>query len=504
MKKSLFVCLFLISGLFVEVFSSAVTFYAGNDFYLREDRIDTLNSSSDLFFNFGLAAEDLGGSGLSFQTDLLASNAFYDKETGGSTRQKLELSTAYLNWRNASGGLNFRLGRQIYTNLGYDAIDFDGLRVKVRPNKKTSLNVASGLLVPSPYAKITSNQIRVYQEDGTSTLQPVYDYHHYLLSDPGKAAFATFDGSFSAIPFTTLNAAVSYVPPSYMHPVMVIDSVPGIDAFGNPTMLYSKREKKNKGDLNMALGLDLSPVPFIRLTGSGRLSFVQKGVDRFDGRLTVLPTKMLEVSAYALTEKGRIDSTNYFSVMFQEQLYEYGLILNLFPETDISVQVDAHFVSVEDEGADVFFTFDASNSNLNLGIALGTGYHGSIIRPYGGFRLPFLKVFTLEGTGEFFRAFPDVYVPVPWVPTPDSMGMLPEIPQDSLPSDDGAEPVLIKKGLSPYNAVLLSGGLKIAIPPAGLTFFPRIEYIMNRYYINDIRFLLTTNLLLRKYRGNRK
>ena len=87
-------------------------------------------------------------------------------------------------------------------------------------------------------------------------------------------------------------------------------------------------------------------------------------------------------------------------------------------------------------------------------------------RPYGGIKLPFLKVFTLEGSGEY------CYID--------------ETDKDNI-----------------YHLLQFSGGLKIGISPIGLTIFPRVEYITNRYFTKDLRLLVTTNLLINRFWGGK-
>ena len=248
----------------------------------------------------------------------------------------------------------------------------------------------------------------------------------------------------------------------------------------------------------MALGADIAPVDFLRFTGSGRFSVYHRGFDRFDTRLRFLPGKVGDVSVYLLGEKGRIDTTNYFSIMFFKQLYEYGLTANFFSESGIAVQLDYHSTIFTDEVSDHFLTFDASNRNLYGGAVLGLGYHGQAIRTYGGISVPFFKVFTFRGGAEFYRQFPVVYRAAPYdtvlVNTLWEAGMTQEQVHAILAAQD---PVEDRK--TPANAVLFTSGLRMTFASIGLSLYPRVEYITNRYYKQDVRFLLTTNVLIRKY-----
>ena len=503
MKKSICVFAVLISGFFAAVSGSLLTFHVGNDIYLTRDRIDTTARDNDLYFDFGFGLEDIGGSGLSFQTDWKATNAFIDGVTGASARRAVDISSGYFDWESANHVFGMRLGRQQYTSLAFDHYGFDGLSVGLEPTSKTSVNLGAGLLTPTSWGNpYTENETSIDPVTGQMSTNLETKYKHYLLSNPSTSAVAMLDGALSMIPFTNLTYALALVPAPYMRSTLGYDSISYIDPISgllrNDSLILTTKEGDKTGNFLMALGADISPVSFLRFTGSGRFSAYHKGIDRFDARLRFLPGDIGDISVYFLGEKGRIDSTNYFSIMFFKQLYEYGLTANFFSGTDIAVQFDYHFTSFHDEGTDHFIALDASNRYLHGGGVLGLGYHGESIRAYGGFSLPFLKIFSLRGNAEFYRQFPSVYQPVPY--DPEFAEALKAIGITDVGIDSvfaSMDPEKVHK--TPRNAVLLSAGLKMSIKAIGLSFYPRVEYISNRYYKEDVRFLLTTNLFLRKY-----
>ncbi|MBN1760356.1 MAG: hypothetical protein JW863_18655 [Chitinispirillaceae bacterium] len=503
MKKSICVVAILISGFYLSASGSLLTIHAGNDFYLSEDRIDTTNKDNDLFFDFGFGLDDIGGSGLSFHTDLKASNAFIDGETSASARRAIDISTGYLDWRSGNRVFGARFGRQLYSSLSFDSYDFDGLSIGIEPTKKSTINLAAGLRVPSPWG--TPYRKTVTATDPVSLLpyvDTVTGYKHNLLSNPGKSMVAMLDGSLSMIPFSTLTYGLSLVPAPYMRSHYGLDTTFSRDintgSLVVDTVDRTYSEGDTKGDFRIALGTDIAPVSFLRFTGSGRYSVYHKGLDRFDARLRFLPGKVGDISVYFLGDKGRIDSTNYFSLMCFKQLHEFGLTANFFSESGIAVQLDYHATSFIDEGTDHFLSFDASQRFLFGGAVLGLGYHGESIRAYGGFSLPFLKVFSLEGNAEFYRVFPNVYRDAPF--DPELINLLWE-QLGSLELVNAALATLPdeKINASPQNAVLFAGGLKILFRRAGLKFYPRVEYVTNRYYTKDMRFRFTTDILIRKY-----
>ncbi len=472
---------FILFGLFMHfpVGGTALTVYAGNDYYRYEDPIDSSKTGTDLLFDFGFGLENIGGSGLSLITDWMASNVFFDRLSRTDLRLPYQLNTGYIDWRSAEGKILFRVGRQQYTNLSIETFDIDGLRAGVRPTEKVTVNAAVGMYVPTPFSVFRhATKSRRYQSDTIidGIIQPVLKdtlidtviRKFDIISDPAKNTAFSIDGSFSIIPFTTITAAASLVPKAFDKTVYGFDTIKvrhtdfaTYDSLADSVIITSRNEKE---DFRLALGADISPVWALRFKGSMRFSLIQKGIDRFDGRLILFRGKPVELSTYITGEKGRIDSTNYFSVMFHRQITEFGISLNAFPGGESFLSVDYHITGIVNEGLDHFLSFDAANRYFNAGIVLGAGFHGLILKPSAGFRLPFLKIFTLQGAGEY--------------------SYIDETDKDNI-----------------YHLLTFSGGLKIAVRKIGLTIFPRAEYITNRYYTRDIRLLLTTNLLINKFWG---
>lgn len=484
MKKTFLAACLLISLNFVAIQGSALTFYAGNDYYFTKDLIDTTAKEHTLYFDLGLGLDDIGGSGVSFHSDFLATNAFYDGITGASTRKQVEITTGYLDWRSVKGGTKVRLGRQRYNNLVYDRYDLDGARLTVRPNSEMCFGAVYGLAVPSPYAKILMNN--VLDISGNPTDSFTTEYKQYYLSDPNKASVMLLDGALSMIPFTTLNLSFGIVPAPYMHLRKTGDYVfdvsdPASGLPGKDTMPVF--EEPGKDDVRAALGVNISPEAFVRFSGSGRYSKVHNGLDRLDGRLTIIPAAIAEISAYYFMSKGQIDSTNYLAYLFLDQLQEIGVSADFFPDKASCIHLDYHFITSANEGANHFFTFNASNRALFGGITLSTGYNGLVIHPFGSVRFPFWKVFTLEAAADYYRVFRTEYYSAPY----DTLSIL--IPP----------PPKIKKFRSPYNIVNVSAGIRLDISSIGLSIHPRAEYLVNRYYKQDVRFLLTTKLLINNY-----
>ena len=498
-----------ISGCYLSASASLLTIHAGNNFYISEDRIDTTGRNNNLYFDLGFGIDDIGGSGLSFQTDLKASNAFLDGVSGASARKTYELTTGYLEWQSGNNAFGVRLGRQRYSNLSFDSYEIDGLSFAVQPTGESSINLALGMLVPSSWGNpFDATEFSLVVDPSTGT--PLYidssrvtRYTHTYISKPAEAGVAMIDGVLSMIPHTNLFYSLALVPGTVLHPTVSLDSIPHIDGTGvlhTDSLALVEHSGKTGGDFRVALGADITPVSFLRLTGSGRFSAYHKGIDRFDTRLRFLPGKVGDISVYWLGEKGVIDSVNYFSAMFFKQLHEFGLTANFFSDAGIAVQLDYHATSFVDEGADHFMSVDVSHRYFCLGGVLGFGYHGASVRPYGGFSLPFLRFFSLEGNAEFFRTFPVQVRPAAYDPARvDSIWSLAvsDTLRSLLLAQLEAETRSIK--MTPRNAVLFAGGLKMAFTPIGLTIYPRVEYIMNRYYKQDVRFLLTTNLLIKKY-----
>ncbi|MBN1307018.1 MAG: hypothetical protein JXA18_03815 [Chitinispirillaceae bacterium] len=470
---------FIITGICFSVSGTALSIYAGNDFYMYQDGIDSTKGGKDILLDFGFGLENIGGSGLSFITDMKGANVFHDGLSGSELRSPFQLTTAYFDWRSGAGKLRFRLGRQQYTNLSVETFDLDGLRAEICPIKKMAINATIGMYVPTPYVEETAyfeKELLPPVRDTVAdtliirdTLKEKFKYEAPFLSTPAKSGMLLLDGWVTAIPFTTLTWATTLVPKAFEKTTFLYDTLQvrhtdnvTYDTIADSVVVTSVKET---GDFRMALGANVSPISLVRLTGSGRFSIVQKGFDRFDGRLTVVPIELLEVSAYIIGEKGRVDSTNYFSILFHRQLIEYGLTLNaFFKDENIFLEGDYHMVTIADEGIDHFISLDVSNRYLNGGVVLGAGFHGMTVRPYGGAKLPFLKFFSLVGSGEY--CFTD------------------ETDADNI-----------------HHMAVLSGGLKTAIHPIGLTIFPRIEYITNRYFAKDVRFLLTTTLLINHFWG---
>ncbi|MBN1576841.1 MAG: hypothetical protein JW913_09830 [Chitinispirillaceae bacterium] len=479
MRTCIVAVFFFITGLFLSVSGTALTIYAGNDFYRYKDGIDSTKNGKDILLDFGFGLENIGGSGLSLITDMKGANVFHDGLSSLELRSPYELTTAYFDWRSQAGKLRFRLGRQQYTNLSVETFDLDGFRAEIHPTEKVGINATIGMYVPTPYVERTAYFEKEYLPPIKDTVADTFIIKDTLkqkfrdktpfLSTPAKSGILLLDGSVAAIPFTTITWATALVPKTFEKTTFLYDTTKvrrtdnvTYDSLADSIGVTSLNEK---GDFRMALGANISPLSLLRLTGSGRFSIIQKGFDRFDGRITVIPMEILELSAYIIGEKGRIDSTNYFSMMFHRQLTEFGLTLNaFFQDENIFLQADYHMITIADEGIDHFISFDVSNPYLNGGVVLGAGFHGTTLRPYGGAKLPFLKIFSLEGSGEY--CFVD------------------ETDADNI-----------------HHMVVLSGGLKTSIHPIGLTIFPRIEYITNRYFTKDVRFLLTTTLLINHFWG---
>ncbi len=509
MKKSLSGSAILLLLLIASASGTAVTIHAGDDFYFKVDRLDSTRNTFSRYFNygsFGLGLDNIGGSGVSFHTDLLGTNAFFDNITKSSSRKIIELSTGYLDWRSGQGVLGLRLGRQPYTDLVFDSYDLDGLLVSVRPSSKGTMHLACGMTVPSAWGLPELDPVSIpsagVQDGIDDILAKGYKYKHSFFSNPARAGLLLLDGSLSVIPFTTLTAALGFTPaPGYMQPFFALDSVPFVTEYGvvRPDSLVPEvveHPADDRHDFRAALGIDVSPVSFVRISGSGRFSSIEKRIDRYDGRLTVYPSKMVELSAYVSGEKGRIDSTNFFTIMLYDQISEFGLAFNAFPSNGVCIQGDYHSSFINNAGGDHFFSFDISSRYLSGGAGFSSGYHGMTIRPHAGVSLPFLKIFSLEGAGEFYRVWPLVRKDL--ITKSDTLG-------GPIPAGYAGlvkyGTTTRKIGFAPNNAVFLSGGIKMSIP-VGLTIFPRIEYLINRYYAQDVRFLLTTNLLIRSYRGS--
>ena len=500
MKKTFLAVLLLISGSFVITQGSAFTFYAGNDYYLTKDLIDTTAKEHNLFVNFGLGLDDIVGSGVSFHSDFLATNTTYDALTGATMRKTFEVATCYLDWRSEAGGANVRLGRQRFNNLVYDRYDLDAARLTFRPHTKAKINALFGLTVPTPYAGRTLVQATDYAGSLLDSFS--VEYKHFLLSDFDKSKVALVDGSFAPLPFTIMNASFGIVPAPYMRSRVGYDTISQVDPLsGAVTDSVVKSEKEpGKDDIRGALGVAITPPGFIRFNGSARFSKVHNGFDRIDGRITVIPSDMTELTGYYLSSRSQFDSTNYLSYMFLDQLQELGASANFFPDKNTCIHVDYHFNSAANEGADHFFTFNATNNRLFGGITLSTGYNGTVIHPFASVRLPFWKVVTLEGAADFYRVFRTRHFETPWDSTTITEPVITTDPAtgDTL-SITPYEPGVIKKAQSPYNIVYLTGGLKIEIPRIGLSIHPQAQYIVNRYYKQDVRFLLTTKLLIYNY-----
>jgi hypothetical protein len=414
MKNHNILAILIILSAVISIFGSGLTFYAADNFYQSQDRIDSTKSKSAHYVDVGLGLDGIGGTGLSFHSDAMYSNGLTAIEPDGitraSTRSPLQFTTAHLDWINAAGTVDCKLGRQMYTNLAIETLDLDGLRVAITPNLKTMVNLGGGLVVPSP-------------ED---TLKKIISNANILLADFRN----------TSIPLTTLNGAFAI-----------------------------EKSLHGESDLRVALGTCVEPMKSLRFDGTGRFSTGAKGIDHLDGRLTYMPSGGLNMSAFFISEKGRIDSLNYFTVLMHEQLTELGCRLDYFPEGGGCVQAGYHVTSVKNEGSDHFFLINAASQVLEGGIVFGIGSHGMTVRPHGGCSFALGKYVFLKGSGEYLL-----------VDEKDSEGT--------------------------HQMVALSGGLKCAFYPIGLTIYPRVEYITNRYYSQDVRLLVTTSLLIHNFWGN--
>lgn len=418
MKFQILTTLILVSGVFSTLFSGGMSFYASDQFYQFQDQFDSTRSQSEHYTDFGIAVTDLGGSGLSLHSDAFYTNAMPglkpDGITRASVRQPFELTTAYLGWQSAEGGTDLKLGRQQFTNLAVDAFDFDGLGIALQPNKAFSCNFGGGLILPTPFY-INGNEKKS------------------LLANPGESGLFFGDFNIFTIPNTVLIGALA-----------LEKSLHGESAF------------------RAALGTIVEPTDYLKIDGTGRFSTAVKGFDHLDARITVLPSSSLSFSTWFLSEKDRVDSTNYFSILMHDQLSEFGAQMEFFPDGGGSVLGGYSLTSVKNEGIDHFFFVNASkNTYLDGGITFGIGYHGMTVQPRGGFSFPMLKIFTLKGSAEYY--------------------MVDET------DDDGT-----------HHLISFSGGLKTRFP-FGLTIYPRAEYITNRYYSQDVRFLITSTLYLHKF-----
>jgi hypothetical protein len=413
MKHQKSIVIFLLLGVVVSTFGAGFTFYAADHFYQNQDRIDSTNSRSDHYVDVGLGLDDIGGSGLSLHADAMYSNALTSLEpdgiTSASIRQPLQFTTAYLDWLGSEGKLNFRLGRQMFTNLAVEALDFDGLNVGINPNSATRVNLGGGLIVPTPTKKA-------------------------LLSIPDSGQIICADIYNTSIPLTTLNAAFAI-----------------------------EKSLHGENDIRAALGTSVEPIKTLRFDGTGRFSTAVKGLDHLDTRLTFMPSEGLRAAAFFINEKGRIDSLNYFTILMHEELTEFGCLIDYYPEGGGCVQAGYHMTSVKNEGADHFVLVNAANRALDGGFVFGTGYHGLTFRPHLGFNFAMGKYLFLKGSGEYLY----------W--------------NESNDDDENGQ------------AIVLSGGIKAAIFSIGLTIYPRVEYITNHYYSQDVRFLVTTSLLLHTF-----
>ncbi|MCX7727780.1 MAG: hypothetical protein N2053_13150, partial [Chitinispirillaceae bacterium] len=283
-----------------------------------------------------------------------------------------------------------------------------------------------------------------------------------IFSDKG---ILSVDGVINIGEFNSISLGTGFVPLIFEKKIIKYDS---LDTTNNlPQDSVKGKVIKEKYDFRVAIGGEFSPISFFRFNGSGRYSLIQNSLDRYDFRIRILPSSTVELLTYIIGESGRIDSTNYFSVMFYREVTEWGLSFNGFPSENSSIELDYHLTNVKREGSDHFFSFSASTAHLTGGITLGFGVHGFTLKPYGGFELPFLKFFSLVGNAEYYR--------------------VDETDDDNI-----------------HFMTIFSGGLKANFYPIGLTIYPKVEYINNRYYKQDLRFLLTSSLLISGFKGSYK
>lgn len=407
----------LVFGLVSASFAGGLTIFAADHYYQKQDRFDSTRSKSEHYADLGITLTDLAGSGLSFNSDVLYTNALAllaaDGITREAARQPLQITSGYLEWKNMNSSVECKLGRQLFTNCAVDAIDFDGLGIAFRPDKNNMVNVGGGLVVPTPFY--------------TDTLPK-----KSLISDPKNSTLYFADYSNMSLPHTIINGTFAYE-----------KSIHGVSA------------------MRVAMGTRFSPVEYLRFDGFGRYSSAVNGLDHLDARVTYMPNRATDISAWFINERDRIDSLNYFSILMHENFTEVGTRIDYYLENDGCLQGGYHGVLVKNKGLDHFLMVNAASRYLDGGLTFGIGYHGMTIRPKGGFSLPVLSFFKLKGSAVY-----------------------------QLIEESGEE--------KRRSTVALTGGIK-GIFPFGFTMYPRVEFVTNRYYKEDIRFLFTTSLLLHSF-----
>lgn len=402
----------LASSIGISSFAGSFSVFVKDDFYQNKDGFDTSKSASSHYVDFGMGLKDIGGSGVSFHSDGLYSNGLTTADVDGitrvTTRQPLQFTTGYLDWINGTGSTGVRIGRQTYTNLAIESFDLDGLKTSFAPAKATRCNAAIGMIVPTP----TKN---------------------FPLSNFASGNIFTADIANSSLPFTTLTGAFA-----------------------------TEKSLQGLGDTRTALGITLEPSSLIQFDGSARFSTAVKGFDHIDGRLSLYPSTAIKTSLFLLSERGRIDSLNYFTNLMFDKITEAGLLFDYYTDANGIIQAGYHFTSIINQGTDHFLFVNAANETIDLGMTFAFGYHGLMVRPKGGLNLALGKYIAFKGYGEY--------------------GFFDETDKDDK-----------------HQVIVLSAGLKAAFFPIGLTIYPRIEYVTNRYYTKDVRLLLTTSFLIHNY-----
>jgi hypothetical protein len=156
-----------------------------NNLVFQKDRIDTSRPSAGVEENLLLNVKKISGTDASLYTDLN-----YDRDFASPGHIHFEVTNAYLDWRNDSGGFTVRLGRQrnFYANT---PVYLDGVRLEKNLLNRLILTAIGGRPVASRY-QVNQYVTRIDSTDYDVTLRADYlfkssrtglIYQHRLTAD---------------------------------------------------------------------------------------------------------------------------------------------------------------------------------------------------------------------------------------------------------------------------------------------------------------------------------
>jgi hypothetical protein len=324
-------------------FAVSLDLYEGNTYYGRSDKFDTTGTLDNFYEDVNLSVRNPGATGLSFSSDLSATN---DKTTG--MPKQYELRSTSLDWSHEASGLGLSLGRQFVNNFALDAGYLDGLSAGYDAGKFLSLSAFAGTAAPSRYS------------DSILSLDP-------------RRVQAGFYGVGRILRGTEVGLGAS------------ADKQEGDD-----------RQYRLAASVRSDIG------HFVDIRGNGRFDVTSKVLDQYFLEARLVKWDRVLLALHAAGQAEQIDSVNYYERLILNKYNEAGFMLGFFGAPDISL-LGAYSLRDFGEGVDHLASCNILAKGASLRLNANTGVHGTTYEIIPGYDFTYAQVFDIGASFQVDR-----------------------------------------------------------------------------------------------------